>query len=168
MDKWPEEILSKENIQIANRYICCCSVAQSCPTLCDPMDCSTPGLPILQHFLEFAQIHVHWVSDAIQSPHPLLYTKGTKPLGASQVALVVKNLAANAGDARDVGLIPGSRKPLGVGNGNPLQYACLENPMNGEAWQATVHGVTKSQTWLSNFTSQWDQMPWSLFLNVEF
>ena len=41
----------------------------------------------------------------------------------------------------------------GEGNGNPLQYSCLENPMDGEAWWATVHGVTKSQTWLSNFTS---------------
>ena len=50
----------------------CCSVAQLCPTLCDPMDCSTPGFPVLHHFLEFAQILVHWVSDAIQPSHPLL------------------------------------------------------------------------------------------------
>ena len=56
---------------------------------------------------------------------------------------MVKNLAANAGDARDVGLIPGSRKPLGVGNGNPLQYACLENPMDRGAWWAIVHGGHK-------------------------
>ena len=52
-------------------YGCCCSVAQSCPILCDPMDCSTPGFPVLHHLLEFAQIHVHWVSDAIQPSHPL-------------------------------------------------------------------------------------------------
>ena len=52
--------------------ICCCSVAQSCPTLCDPMDCSTPGFPVLYHLPELAQIHVHWVSDAIQPSHPLL------------------------------------------------------------------------------------------------
>ena len=143
MDKWPEEILSKEDIHMANRYVCCCSVAQSCPILCDPMHCSTPGLPVLQHFLEFAQIHVHWVSDAIQPPRPLLYMKGAKPLGASQVALVVKNLPANAGDARDTGLIPGSRKPLGGVNGNPLQYSCLENPMDRGAWWATVHGGLK-------------------------
>ena len=50
---------------------CCCSVAQSCPTLCDPMDCSMPGFPVLHHLLEFAQTHVHWVSDAIQPAHPL-------------------------------------------------------------------------------------------------
>ena len=50
---------------------CCCSVAQSCPTLCDPMDCSTPGFPVLNHLLEFAQTHVHWDGDAIQPPHPM-------------------------------------------------------------------------------------------------
>ena len=50
---------------------CCCSGAQSCPTLCDPMNCSTPGFPALHHLPEFAQTHVHHVGDAIQSSHPL-------------------------------------------------------------------------------------------------
>ena len=48
-----------------------CSVAQSCLTLCDPVDCSIPGFPVHSHLLEFVQIHVHWVNDAIQLPHPL-------------------------------------------------------------------------------------------------
>ena len=51
---------------------CCCLVAQLCLTLCDPMDCSMPGFPVLQHLLELAQTHVHWVSDVIQPSHPLL------------------------------------------------------------------------------------------------
>jgi len=51
---------------------CCCLVAKSCLTLCDTMDCSTPGFPVLYYFLEFAQTQVHWVGDAIQPPHPLL------------------------------------------------------------------------------------------------
>ena len=51
---------------------CCCSVAELCPTLCGLMDWSTPGFPVLHHPLEFVQIHVHWVSDAIQPSHPLL------------------------------------------------------------------------------------------------
>ena len=59
---------------------------------------------------------------------------------------MVKNLSANAGDARDTGSIPGLRRCLGEGNGNPLQYCCLENYMDRGAWQATVHVVTKSQT----------------------
>ena len=49
----------------------CCSVAQSYPTLCGPMDCSMPGLPVLHHLLEFAQVHVHYISDAVQPSHPL-------------------------------------------------------------------------------------------------
>ena len=59
---------------------------------------------------------------------------------------MVKNLPANAADLRDMGSIPGSGRFPGEGNGNPLQYSCLENPMDREAWQATVHVVTKSQT----------------------
>ena len=51
---------------------CCCSVTQSCATLCDPMGCSTWGLPVLHHLPEFAQTSVHWVGDAIQPSHPLL------------------------------------------------------------------------------------------------
>ena len=67
-------------------------------------------------------------------------------LWASQVALVIKNLPANAGDRRDVGLIPGLGIFPGGEHGNPLQYSCMENPMDRGAWQATVYRVTKSQT----------------------
>ena len=67
---------------------------------------------------------------------------------ASQVALVVKNMPANAGAIREVGLIPGSGRSSGVGNGSPLQYSCLEYPMDRGAWLATVHRVAKSQTQL--------------------
>ena len=52
-------------------HCCCCSVTQSCPTLCDPMDCSTPGLPVPHHLPEFAQHHVHCIGDAVQPSHPL-------------------------------------------------------------------------------------------------
>ena len=62
---------------------------------------------------------------------------------------VVKNLPANAGAAGAMGLIPGLRRSPGVGNGNPLQYSCLENPMDRGVWQAVVYVVTKSQTSLS-------------------
>ena len=58
---------------------------------------------------------------------------------------VVKNLPANAGDSGDMGLISRSERSPGGGNGNPLQYSCPENPMEGRAWWATVHGVAKSQ-----------------------
>ena len=90
------------------------------------------------------------------------------------VAPVVKNLPANAGDVRvpvqslgfpggsvgkasacnagDLGSIPGSGRSPGEGNGNPLQYSCLENSMDGGAWWATVHGAANSRPWLNDFT----------------
>ena len=60
--------------------------------------------------------------------------------------LVVKNPSTNAGEARDMGLIPGSQRFPEGGNGNPLQYSCLEKSMNRGAWRATVQGVANSQT----------------------
>ena len=76
---------------------------------------------------------------------------------------VVRNLPTSTGDARDTGLILGlERSPVG-GNGNPLQYSCLENSMNRRTWQDTVHGVTNSWTWLSNWAHTGHQIaatPW--------
>ena len=62
------------------------------------------------------------------------------------MGLVVKNVPANAGEIRDSGLIPGSGRSPGEGNGNPLQYSCLGNPIDRGPWVAAVHGVVKSQT----------------------
>ena len=59
---------------------------------------------------------------------------------------MVKNPLANAGNIRDIGSIPGSRRSPGEGRDNPLQYSCPENPMDRGAWWATVHGIAKSQT----------------------
>ena len=68
---------------------------------------------------------------------------------ASQVAQLVKNPSASAGDTRDAGSIPGSERSPGGGNGNPLQYSCLGNPLDRGAWWAAVCGVAESQTRLS-------------------
>ena len=68
--------------------------------------------------------------------------------GWVSLELVVNNLPANAGDARDEGSIPGLGASPGEGNHNPLQYSCLENPMDRGAWRATVHRVAKSRTGL--------------------
>ena len=66
---------------------------------------------------------------------------------ASLVAQMVKNLTANAGDKSS---FPESGRSPGKGNGNPLQYSCLENPTDKGAWGPTVHGVAKSRTWMSD------------------
>ena len=64
-----------------------------------------------------------------------------------------KEPTVDAGDIRDVGLIPGSGRFYEEGNGNPFQYSCLENPVDRGAWRATVHGVTKSRTRLKQFST---------------
>ena len=76
----------------------------------------------------------------------LLYTCGGFPSGA-----VVKNLLASSGDAADIGSIPGSGRSPGVGNGNPRQYCCQDNPTDRGAWQAIIHRVTKRQTWVNEW-----------------
>ena len=89
---------------------------------------STPfphALPAHLHYLDVPELH---------------------PLGGSQVVLVVKNLPAIAGDIRDVGSIPGLGRSPGGEHGHPLQYSCLENPMDRGAWWATVHRVAESDT----------------------
>ena len=74
------------------------------------------------------------------------YTKKKKD------SLVAQRVKASTCHAGEPGSIPGSGRSPGEGNGNPLQYFCLENSMDGRAWWATVHGVAKSRTRLSDFT----------------
>ena len=77
---------------------------------------------------------------------------------ASQVALVVKNPPASAGDVRDSGSIPGSGRFPGGGHGNPLHYSCLDTPMDRGACRATVHRVTKSRTQLKQLSTHSGKM----------
>ena len=120
--------------QCSCRYTCFqdlwfSSVIQSCPTLCDPMDSSMPGLPVHhQHFWFMVLVNINtWTF-----------------FGGSDG----KEFACNA---EDLGSIPGLGRFRGVGNGNSLQNSCLENPTDREAWWVIVHGVAKSQTRLSDY-----------------
>ena len=83
-------------------------------------------------------------SEEPDSPWGCRESDRTEQLGTAQTGgAKVKNPSADAGDIRDEGLIPGSRRSPGGGNGNPLQYSCLGNPMDRGAWWPTFHGVTK-------------------------
>ena len=126
---------------------------QPCPLLCPsrsqpkphpfPMSSPSQGLPLSAPALLHHPTPPH-------CPRPQAGT-GSFPWSVnqsrvSQVALAVKNPPANAGDAGDKGSVPASGRSPGGGHGNPLQYSCLENPMDRGAWQAIVHGVAKSLT----------------------
>ena len=84
-------------------------------------------------------MHTQWTENIVSSPLYRYLHRITGPLGFLGGS-VVKNLPANAGEA---GLIPGQGRSPGEGNGNPLQYSCLGNPMDRGAWWAAVHGVTE-------------------------
>ena len=80
---------------------------------------------------------------------------------------MIKNPPAKAGDARGVGLIPGSGRSSGGGYGNPLQYSCLEDPMDRGAWQATIHGVTESRIRLRQLSTHAHTCTYISFRTVE-
>ena len=91
----------------------------------------------------------------LRDSHDSLGLKGTGfPGGTVLKKKKKKNLPANARDAGDTGSIPDSRRSPGGGNGHPLWYSCLENPMDRGACRAIVHGVTKSRTGLSTHTKR--------------
>ncbi|CAI9172850.1 unnamed protein product [Rangifer tarandus platyrhynchus] len=102
--------------------------------------------PVISHSERMCIVQCMCITDLLYSRdwhnivNQLYFNKGFP--GGSEV----KNLPANAGDARDAVSISGLGRYLGAGDGNPLQYSCLENSMDRGAWWATVHGATKSQT----------------------
>ena len=133
-------------------------------TFCDPLDFSLPvssNCGIFQtKILEWVaisssrgfsqprdQTHVscillHWQMDSLSVAPRWGFSDGS----------MGKESSCKAGDTGETSMIPGLGRSPGEGNGNPFQYSCLENPMDGGAWQVTVHGVTKSWTRLVNFT----------------
>ena len=115
------------------------------------------------HFYSFACGHpvfsALFIEETIVFPLSILDTFFKRSISfyvwapwASQVALVVKNPTANTGDVRDMGLIPALGRSPGGGHDNPLQYSCLENPMDRGAWWASIHGVTQSRTRLKRLS----------------
>jgi len=104
---------------------CCCSVAQLCPTLWDPKDCSTPGFPVLHHLPEFAQTHVHWVSDAIQPSHPLSPTFSSCPQSFPASLIGTAN----------------TKRSRSIGQGNTATFSYTAFPMLSTVYFSKVPGV---------------------------
>ena len=119
--------------------------------------------PSLYHFINLSLItdhclrltfHFHFITE-ITLKRELLLTVKVFPwhLAMSNKISGDQEVKVSASNAGDLGSIPGSGRSPGEGNGNPLQYSCLVNPMDGGAWWATVHGVTKSRKRLSDLTN---------------
>ena len=130
--------------------VCCASgkekvlVTQSCPTLCDSVDCGLPGSSVLHaRILEWVAIPFYRESSQLMNQTCVSHIAARffTIWATREVPL------ANAGEVGDVDLIPGSRRSLGEGHCSPLQYSCLDNPMDRAAQWATVHRVAKSWTW---------------------
>ena len=121
-----------------------CSVTKLCPTLCDPMDCSMPGFPVFHHLPEFVQTHDHWVSDAIQPPHPLLFPSPAfgQSIGASSSAsLLPMNIQGWF--------------PLGLTGLNPLQSKRLSGVFSSTTiWKHQFFGAQPS-LWSSSHIRNW-------------
>ena len=122
---------------------CCCTVAKSCPSLCDPMDYSMPSFPVFLYFLEVTQIHVHWVGDAIQPCHPLPLPS-PPALNLSQHQSLIQWVNSSPSDGQTIGALASA---------SSLASSVL--PMNIQGWfPLGLTGLISSWSkWLSRVFS---------------
>ena len=121
---------------------CCCSVSQLCLTLCNPMDCSTPGLLILHYLLEFAKRQVHWVGDAIQPSHPLSSPSPALSLPKNQE---MSHLLASGGQSVGVST-SASVLPMNIQVWSPLGWTgWISLQSKGLSWVFSNTTVQKHQ-----------------------
>ena len=149
---------SQNQSEMSPHTCCCCSVTQSCLTLCNPMNCSTPGFPVL-HYL-WSLLKLVSIESMMPSNHLILCPSLLLLPSIFPSIRVFSNFGcirqpkcwsfsfsislwgfpgssdhkSSAYNAGDLGSIPGLGRSPGEGNGNPLQYSCLENPMDHRAW----------------------------------
>ena len=118
---------------------CCCSVTKSCPTLCDPMDCSMSGFPVFHYLPELAQMHVHWAGDAIQPSHPLLPPFSSCFLFPSLRGFSISRLFASG--SQSIGAsAPASVLPMNTQGWYPLGWTTLTS------WMSKGHSIVFSYT----------------------
>ena len=116
--------------------------------------------------IPLASSHEFWRENVIGIYFILVFSHQSLLYKGFPGGTVVKNPPVNSGDTRDVGSISGLGRFPGRGNGNPLQYSYLENPMDRGAWQVIVHGLAKSRTWLSDWaqhTPMYNLGKWKLY-----
>ena len=153
----PPNRRSREGTHPGVRTSVCCVTLGTLLDLSEPWSCSfkwtlEKSLPCLSHWVLLWLLHLFTYLGCAGSSLLRVGFLQLQCALSSWTSPVAQKAKASACNAGDLGLIPGSGRFPGGGNGNPLQYSCLENPMDGGAWWATAHGVAKSQTRLSNFT----------------
>ena len=141
---------------------CCCSVAKSCLALCDPMDCSTPGSSVLHRLPEFAQIHVHWVSDAIQPAHPLSpHFSCPQSFPASEsfpMSWIFASGGQSTGASASASVLPMNIQgwfPLGLTGWTSLQSKRLSRVFSSTTVQKHQFFTAQSSLWSNSHIHTW-------------
>ena len=139
------------------------SVAQSCPTLCDPMNCSTSGFSVHHHLPEFTQIHIHWVGDAIQPSHPLLSPFPPAPNPSQHQSFPMSQLFTRGGQSIGVSALASflpentqDRSPLEWTSWISLQFKGLSSLLQHHSSKASILGHS------AFFTVQLSHHTWPL------
>ena len=137
------------------------SVAQLCPTVCDPVDCSTPGLPVCHQFPEFTPTHVHWVGDAIQPSHPLSFSSHLQSLPASgsfQMSQLFPSGGQSIGVSASTSDLPMNiqdRFPLGWTAWISLQSKGLSRVLSNTTVQKHQFFSTQLSLWSNSHIHTW-------------
>ena len=132
---------------------CCCSVAQSCPTLWNPMDCSKTGFPVLHHLLEFAQTHVHWVGDDIQPSHPLSSPSPAVSLSQHQGPLQPAGSSPRGGPSFPVAQSPCLRSSWFL-----CRLVGCPAPISPHGNQVSARAAASSESWLGVHPQFWGRI----------
>ena len=154
--------------------MCCFSVAQSCPTLCDPMDCSTPGFPVLHQLPELAQTHIHWVSDAIQPSHPLSSTSPPEfNLSQHQGLFPMSRLFTSGGPSFRASA---SASVLSVNIHDLFPLQLIFSPRDSQesfpinqlfTWGGQSIGVSSLASVLPKNTQDWSPLVWTGWISLQ-
>ena len=156
-----EECQTETGVEILTLFQCCGSVIKSCPTLCDPMNCSTSGFPILHYLLEFAQTHVHWVGDAIQPSSSLSLFSCPQSFPASgsfPVSWLFVSESRSTGASASASVLPVNIQgcfPLGLTGGICLQSKGLSRVFSNTTVQKHQFFGAQHSSWSNSHIHTW-------------
>ena len=134
---------------------CCCSVVKKCPTLHDPMDCSTPDFPDPHWLLEFAQVHVHWIGDAIQQSHPLPPSSSAFSIIVFSNELTLHIRWPNIGASASASVLP-----MNIQDWSPLGLTGLISLLSKGLWRVFSSTTVRKHQFFKAQPSLWPNSHW--------